>query len=46
MPESHVPARARVGSFLDDLVDESGSVNWCEAPSGSYGSFGSGGYGY
>jgi hypothetical protein len=27
-----------VGSFVDNLVDESGSVNWCEAPSGSYGS--------
>jgi hypothetical protein len=25
-----------VGSFIDDLVDENGSVNWCEAPSGSY----------
>jgi hypothetical protein len=31
-----------VGSFLDDLADENGSVNWVEAPSGSYGSFGSG----
>jgi hypothetical protein len=24
-----------VGSFVDDLVDESGSLNWCEASSGS-----------
>lgn len=26
-----------VGSFVDDLVDADGSVNWCEAHSGSYG---------
>jgi hypothetical protein len=26
-----------VGSFIDDLVDSDGSLNWCEAPSGSYG---------
>jgi hypothetical protein len=26
-----------VGSFSDDLVDCDGSLNWCEAPSGSYG---------
>ena len=26
-----------VGSFVDDLVDVDGSVNWCEAHSGSYG---------
>jgi len=25
-----------VGSFLDDLVDNDGSPNWCEALSGSY----------
>ena len=24
-------------SFVNDLVDENGSVNWCEASSGSYG---------
>lgn len=30
-----------VGSFVDDLVDGDGSVNWCEAPSGSYRSYGS-----
>jgi hypothetical protein len=29
-----------VGSFLDDLVNDDGSVNWCEAPSGSCGSYG------
>jgi hypothetical protein len=33
-----------VGSFVDDLVDSDGSPNWCEAPSGSYGSFGGGNY--
>jgi uncharacterized protein with PIN domain len=26
-----------VGSFVDDLVDGDGSVNWCEAHSSSYG---------
>jgi len=26
-----------VGSFVDDLVDSDGSLNWCEARSGSYG---------
>ena len=26
-----------VGSFVDDLVDGDGSINWCEAHSGSYG---------
>jgi hypothetical protein len=26
-----------VGSFVDDLVDESGSANWCEASKGDYG---------
>jgi hypothetical protein len=31
-----------VDSFLDDLVESNGSVNWCEAPSGSNCTFGSG----
>ena len=26
-----------VGSFVDDLVDDDGALNWCEASSGSYG---------
>jgi hypothetical protein len=26
-----------VGSFVDDLVDNYGALNWCEASSGSYG---------
>jgi hypothetical protein len=26
-----------VGSFIDDLVGSDGSLNWCEAHSGSYG---------
>jgi hypothetical protein len=25
-----------VGSFVDDLVDGDGSLNWCESSSGSY----------
>jgi hypothetical protein len=33
-----------VHSFVDDLVDEKGSANWVEAPSCSYGSFGSDSY--
>lgn len=28
-----------VASFVDDLVDNDGSPNWCEAPSGSYRSY-------
>jgi hypothetical protein len=26
-----------VSSFLDDLMDSNGSLNWCEASSGGYG---------
>jgi hypothetical protein len=26
-----------VGSFVDDLFESDGSLNWCEAASGSYG---------
>lgn len=26
-----------VGSFVDDLTDSDGALNWCEARSGSYG---------
>ena len=26
-----------VGSFIDDLVDSDGQLNWCEASSGSHG---------
>jgi len=33
-----------VGSFLDDLVDGNASADWCEAPSESFGRFGSGSY--
>ena len=36
--------RGFVYSFVDDLVDENGSVNWCEATSGGYSSFASGSY--
>lgn len=28
-----------VYSFVDDLVDEDGSPNWCEAPNISYGGY-------
>jgi hypothetical protein len=33
-----------VGCFVDDLVDSDGSLNWCEASSGSYRNYGSGSY--
>jgi len=26
-----------VSSFVDDLVDSDGALNWCEGSSGSYG---------
>jgi len=35
-----------VFSFVGDLADDNGSPNWCEAPSGSYGSLGAGSYEY
>jgi hypothetical protein len=31
-----------IGSFVDDLVDSDGSLNWCESSSGSYVQSGSG----